>query len=152
MSEVKTYSGILKKVHLNDKPLNEWKQNILDKYPKFRFKAGNAGALREYYQRITGKKGRPSNTWISEHIDDLTANDIIVTYNPVTFLDSNQLIYYNKIMKLKGELGTMLPAYAQQHYLAPQVTRNLQDNLASGNVRQGLKQWAKDTFTRQLRL
>ena len=32
MSEVKTYSGILKKVHLNDKPLNEWKQNILDKY------------------------------------------------------------------------------------------------------------------------
>ena len=119
----------------------------LDKYPKFRFKAGNAGALREYYQRITGKKGRPSNTWISEHINDLVANDIIVTYNPVAFLDSNQLIYYNKIMKLKGELGTMLPAYAQQHYLAPQVTRNLQDNLASGNIRQGLKQWAKDTFT-----
>lgn len=31
MSEVKTYSGILKKVHLY-KPLNEWRQNIVDKY------------------------------------------------------------------------------------------------------------------------
>lgn len=31
MSEVKTYSGILKKVHFY-KPLKEWRQNILDKY------------------------------------------------------------------------------------------------------------------------
>lgn len=32
MSEVKTYFGILKEVELNNKPLKEWRQNILDKY------------------------------------------------------------------------------------------------------------------------
>lgn len=35
--------------------------------------------------------------------------------------------YYTVMMQIKGEIGSMLPAYAQQQYLAPQIRRSMLD-------------------------
>lgn len=45
-------------------------------------------------------------------------------------LTQAQLEYYNEMMQLKGELGTLLPKYAQKHYLPPQKRRSFFDALA----------------------
>ncbi len=37
--------------------------------------------------------------------------------------------YYDTMMQLKGEIGTLLPAYAQKQYLPPQLRRNMKDAL-----------------------
>ena len=38
--------------------------------------------------------------------------------------------YYDTMMQLKGEIGTLLPAYAQKQYLPPQLRRNMIDALS----------------------
>ena len=38
--------------------------------------------------------------------------------------------YYNDMMQLKGEIGTLLPAYAQKQYLPPQIRRQMLDAMA----------------------
>lgn len=40
-----------------------------------------------------------------------------------------QIEYYNTMMQLKGEIGSLLPTYAQHQYLPPQVRRNFLDAL-----------------------
>ncbi|MCF0230156.1 MAG: hypothetical protein HUJ76_10770, partial [Parasporobacterium sp.] len=40
------------------------------------------------------------------------------------FLTKDQLEYYDNMMQLKGEVGTLLPAYAQQQFLPPQIRRD----------------------------
>ena len=44
-----------------------------------------------------------------------------------------QIDYYDTMMQLKGEIGSMLPTYAQQQYLAPQVRRSFLDALSKSN-------------------
>lgn len=44
-------------------------------------------------------------------------------------LSDAQLEYYNTIMQIKGEIGTLLPEYAQHQYLPPQLRRNYFDAL-----------------------
>lgn len=44
-------------------------------------------------------------------------------------LDSAQQQYYDTMMQLKGELGSLLPAYAQQQYIPPQIRRYFWDAL-----------------------
>ena len=46
---------------------------------------------------------------------------------PFPQLSQAQLDYYNEMMQLKGEIGTLLPAYAQNQYLAPQLRRGMID-------------------------
>lgn len=41
-----------------------------------------------------------------------------------------QLEYYNEMMQIKGELGTLLPKYAQKQYLPPQLRRSFIDAIA----------------------
>lgn len=55
-------------------------------------------------------------------------------------LDEAQLEYYNTVMQIKGELGTMLPEYAQHQFLPPQVRRDLLDV--------PLKQWPSAIWER----
>lgn len=50
-------------------------------------------------------------------------------FSPSAGLTKEQQDYYNEMMQLKGEIGTLLPAYAQLHYLAPQLRRNMLDAL-----------------------
>lgn len=42
-------------------------------------------------------------------------------------LDAAQQKYYDTMMQIKGEIGTLLPAYAQKQYLPPQLRRNMVD-------------------------
>ena len=55
------------------------------------------------------------------------------TTNKMEFNNTNlsqaEIDYYNNMMQLKGEIGTLLPAYAQHHYLPPQIRRNMLDAL-----------------------
>lgn len=44
--------------------------------------------------------------------------------NPVDNLDADQREYYDTMMQIKGEIGSMLPAYAQQQYRAPQIRKS----------------------------
>lgn len=41
-----------------------------------------------------------------------------------------QQVYYNEMMQIKGELGTLLPKYAQKQYLPPQRRRTFIDAIA----------------------
>lgn len=46
---------------------------------------------------------------------------------PFPVLAPEQLDYYNEMMQLKGELGSLLPHYAQKQYLPPQLRRSFLD-------------------------
>lgn len=52
--------------------------------------------------------------------------------NPLNDLDAAQLEYYNTMMQIKGELGTLLPHYAQKQYLPPQIRKSSLDILSDG--------------------
>ena len=45
-------------------------------------------------------------------------------HNPIDNLSDAQRDYYNEIMQIKGEFGTMLPDYARSQFLPPQVRSN----------------------------
>lgn len=66
-------------------------------------------------------------------------------------LTPEQQEYYDSMMALKGELGSLLPEYAQHHYLPPQIRRSFIDALK--NVRslkdgvRALRNKAVDLFT-----
>lgn len=45
-------------------------------------------------------------------------------------LTQAQQEYYNEMMQIKGELGTLLPKYAQKQYLPPQLRRTFVDAIA----------------------
>lgn len=65
-------------------------------------------------------------------------------------LTSAQLEYYNTIMQIKGELGTLLPIYAQQQFVPPQKRRSFVDaihatkNEGSKNVIKALQSKFKE--------
>lgn len=52
--------------------------------------------------------------------------------NPLNSLSVEQLEYYNTMMQIKGELGTLLPHYAQKQYLPPQIRKSSMDILSDG--------------------
>lgn len=45
-------------------------------------------------------------------------------------LTQAQQEYYNEMMQIKGELGTLLPQYAQKQYLPPQLRRSFMDAIS----------------------
>ena len=55
-----------------------------------------------------------------------------LTNNPLDRLSAPQLEYYNTMMQIKGELGTLLPHYAQKQYLPPQIRKSSLDILSDG--------------------
>ena len=63
-------------------------------------------------------------------------------------LTQAQQEYYDTMMQIKGEIGTLLPAYAQHHYLPPQIRRNFLDALNESksiqDVKKAFKNKAKD--------
>lgn len=59
--------------------------------------------------------------------------------------------YYDTMMQLKGEIGSLLPAYAQKQYLPPQIRRELVDALKDSkdykDVLKALKNKFKNLYT-----
>lgn len=58
--------------------------------------------------------------------------------------------YYDTMMQLKGEIGSLLPAYAQHQYLPPQLRRNMLDAIGQarnvGDVWKAVKNKVKDQW------
>lgn len=66
-------------------------------------------------------------------------------------LTSEQMEYYEEMMQIKGEIGTLLPSYAQKQYLPPQKRRTFTDAIAKskGNpivAARAILNWIKDKF------
>lgn len=47
--------------------------------------------------------------------------------------------YYETMMQIKGEIGSLLPSYAQKQYLSPQIRRNFTDTILAGEVGKAVK-------------
>ena len=59
---------------------------------------------------------------------------------PFPQLTNAQLEYYKEMMQIKGEIGTLLPAYAQKQYLPPQLRRSFLDIFKTSNgIKDGIK-------------
>lgn len=56
----------------------------------------------------------------------------------LTFNSKEEENYYNTMMQIKGELGTLLPWYAQHQYLPPQIRRDTLD-VISNVGKEGIK-------------
>lgn len=70
---------------------------------------------------------------------------------PFPQLTAAQREYYDTIMQIKGEIGSLLPAYAQNIYLPPQLRRNTVDALTHakgiGDVIKAIKNKAMNFYT-----
>lgn len=66
-------------------------------------------------------------------------------------LTQAQQEYYDAMMQIKGEIGSLLPAYAQKQYLAPQVRRKMLDAIneakSAKDVVKALRNKFKDVYT-----
>lgn len=69
---------------------------------------------------------------------------------PFPNLTQAQQEYYDTMMQIKGEIGTLLPAYAQHQYLPPQLRRNMLDALGKAknahDVWKAFKNKGKDLY------
>ena len=85
-------------------------------------------AMEEDYKNMTQEVVVDEKTGRTERvpIDDFKYEDGEYA-NPFTHLDDAQKEYYKEIMEIKAELGSLLPEYAQDQYLPPQVRRELSD-------------------------
>ena len=55
-------------------------------------------------------------------------------------MSPEQKEYYNTMMQIKGELGSLLPEYAQHQFLPPQCRRSFLDAMTSAkSIRDVLK-------------
>lgn len=74
--------------------------------------------------------------WVNQHTEQRLVDSVNNRYETVP--DSNyrkqfpnltpaQQEYYDTMMQIKGEIGTLLPHYAQHHYFAPQIRRSFND-------------------------
>lgn len=76
------------------------------------------------------------------------------TTNEMDFVNSGltkeQQKYYNAMMQIKGEVGTLLPDFVRQHYLAPQMRREfldaLQDAKSAWDVLKAIKTRIEDMY------
>lgn len=67
---------------------------------------------------VTGRTERVPNRYYRKQFPPLTAE---------------QQEYYDTMMQIKGELGSMLPYYAQKQYIAPQVRRSIKEALRNSH-------------------
>lgn len=69
----------------------------------------------------------------TERVPTYLLNEVpsyILQYDETDLVDDKtkaKADYYKEMMQIKGELGTLLPSYAQHHFLPPQVRRELTD-------------------------
>lgn len=57
-----------------------------------------------------------------------------------------EIEYYDTMMQIKGELGSLLPSYAQHQYLPPQIRREFLDAINSGDISKAFKNKVQDLY------
>jgi hypothetical protein len=75
-------------------------------------------------ERVPNSNYRANNGMVWDSINHK------MTFTPHSNLTKEQQDYYNEMMQIKGEVGTLLPNYAQQQYMAPQLRRNMVDAIS----------------------
>ena len=94
-------------------------------------------------EKVPDKKYRKKNglTW------NYNTNTMDFTGSSYT---KAQETYYNEMMQLKGEIGTLLPVFAQNHYLPPQLRRSMMDAISKAksadDVRRAIGRKVADKF------
>jgi hypothetical protein len=63
-------------------------------------------------------------------------------------LTDAQQKYYDAIMQIKGEIGTLLPEYARMHYFPPQKRRNMVDALGDAARDKSIKKAGKAVWNK----
>jgi hypothetical protein len=104
---------------------------------------------------VDSKNGRtervPNSTYRQDNGMVWDSQNNIMVFTPKSDLTKAQQDYYNTMMQLKGEIGSLLPAYAQHQYLPPQLRRNTFDALGQAknvaDVAKALKNKMQD-FTK----
>lgn len=81
-------------------------------------------AIEQWELQNTIEKVIDTATGRTERIPD---DSYRLAYNPFNHLSTEQRAYYREIMAIKGELGTLLPKYAQQQFLPPQIRASVAD-------------------------
>ena len=75
----------------------------------------------------------------------------VMKFDATSNLTKAQQDYYNEMMQIKGEIGTLLPAYAQHQYLPPQIRRSFLDAIGNAkhprDILKALKNKFKDIWT-----
>lgn len=134
---------------------------IISPYDWKKFNAARRSAMAEYERTedITGYELKDAmDAWDEENTVEVVVDQVsgrtervpnanyMRADNPLNRLNENQWNYYNTMMQLKGEIGTLLPAYAQKQYLPPQkraswddiVKRGIQGKLSAKEVARNL--------------
>lgn len=104
------------------------------------YKAARSAHIKDLYRQ--GLRGFDLKQAIEDWEDANTEDRVVDNINgrtervpdhqyrkPFPQLTQVQQEYYDEMMQLKGEIGSMLPVYAQKHYLPPQLRRNMLDAL-----------------------
>ena len=104
------------------------------------YKAARSAHIKDLYKQ--GLKGFDLKQAIEDWEDANTEDRVVDNTNGRTErvpdwqyrkafppLTQAQQEYYDEMMQLKGEIGSLLPAYAQKQYLPPQLRRNMLDAL-----------------------
>lgn len=104
------------------------------------YKAARSAHIKDLYKQ--GLKGFDLKQAIEDWEDANTEDRVVDNTNGRTervpdwqyrkafpSLTQAQQEYYDEMMQLKGEIGSLLPAYAQKQYLPPQLRRNMLDAL-----------------------
>lgn len=97
--------------------------------------------------------------WDEEHTEDRVVNNIDGRTErvpdgryrkPMPPLNAAQQEYYEEMMQLKGEIGSLFPSYAQKQYLPAQKRRNFMDALwehkSVDDVWHSFKEWMKSAY------
>ena len=104
------------------------------------YKAARSAEIKNLYRQ--GLRGfdlkQAIEDWEDMNTEDRVVNNVdgrterVPNYNyrkAFPTLTQAQQEYYDEMMQLKGEIGSLLPAYAQKQYLPPQLRRSMLDAL-----------------------
>lgn len=124
-----------------------------EKYRKNLFKKRPGGKRYDYWQRLEKMDEWIDNNTEERVVDKKTGRtERVPNHNYRTDWDKSQLTdaqqkYYDEIMQIKGELGSLIPEFAQNHYLPPQVRMSNGDQFRKGRVWKATKDKVKDMWT-----
>ena len=106
------------------------------------YKSARTGAIKAFYQQ--GLRSYDLKEAIASWEEQNTEDRVVDKTNGRTekvpdskyrkafpTLTKAQQEYYDEMMQLKGELGSLLPSYAQKQYLPPQVRREMLDAIGA---------------------
>lgn len=93
--------------------------------------------IRDWEERNTEDRVVDKTTGRTERVPNQNYRNNLATWDSVSnklifkdgVLTEAQQEYYDTMMQIKGEVGTLLPEYARHQYLPPQLRRNMLDAL-----------------------